>query len=126
MYKPRVFLAPLPEGVLGYTDGETSIWLDDQLLDVDRDIVLQHELIHFYRGHRGHCLTVTEYGIDREIASSRIHLDALGEAAAWSEHLWSIAEELDVSPETVETRAHALTPRERELLTTRLADAHWA
>ena len=50
---PKIIDAPLPEGVLGYTDGVARIWLDDQLTAVDRRVVLDHELIHYVRGHRG-------------------------------------------------------------------------
>ncbi|UYG15806.1 hypothetical protein BRM3_09120 [Brachybacterium huguangmaarense] len=126
MSEPEIIDESLPKGVLGYTDGVSTIWLDDQMLEVDRAIVLEHELIHYHRGHTGHCLTVVEYGIDREIACRRVDAEALGEAAAWSPHPWVIADELDVMPETVETRLHMLTPAERQALDERLVDAHWA
>ena len=93
---------------------------------MDRRVVLDHELIHYARGHRGHCIAITERGIDRQVATGLIHLDGLGEAAAWSPHPVVIAEELDVMPETVIARLHALTPSEHAALRTRLADAHWA
>ncbi|WP_122940943.1 hypothetical protein [Brachybacterium sp. EE-P12] len=93
---------------------------------MDRRVVLDHELIHYARGHRGHCIAITERGIDRQVATGLIHLDGLGEAAAWSPHPVVIAEELDVMPETVIDRLHALTPSEHAALRTRLADAHWA
>lgn len=126
MRSPEIIDAPLPEGVLGYTDGVARIWLDEQLTAIDRRVVLDHELIHYSRGHRGHCLGVVEDGIDRQVATGLIHLDDLGEAAAWSPHPVVIAEELDVMPETVIDRLHALTPGERAALRARLADAHWA
>lgn len=109
MPEPEIIDEPLPEGVLGYTDGTGRIWLDDQLLSVDRAIVLEHELIHYYRGHTGRCLTVTEYGIDREIACRRVTVNALGEVAAGSGHTWVIADDLDVMSETIETRPLTLT-----------------
>lgn len=127
MLDPIIIDTPdLPEGVLGCTDGRRTIWLDDRLLAADRRVVLAHELIHLERGHEGHCLAVVEHGIDREVACSLIRVDELGEAAAWSQHLWVIADELHVMPETVEDRLHALTPRERAILEERVADAHWA
>lgn len=126
MPEPKIIDEPLPKGVLGYTDGVSTIWLDDQLLEVDRAIVLEHELIHFYRGHGAHCLTVTELGIDREVACRTVPLDRLGDAAAWSNHVTVIADELDVMPETIEDRLHMLTPTERQALDHRLVDAHWA
>ena len=126
MRPPEIIDAPLPEGVLGYTDGVARIWLDEQLTAVDRRVVLDHEMVHYARGHQGHCLGVVEDGIDRQVATGLIHLDDLGEAAAWSPHPVVIAEELDVMPETVEHRVHALTPCERSALHARLADAHWA
>ncbi|MGO2361180.1 MAG: hypothetical protein ACTH6N_08610 [Brachybacterium tyrofermentans] len=125
MMEPTIKAAPLPEHVLGYTDGDT-IYLDDQLLDVDREIVLRHELSHYYRGHDGHCLTVIEHGINRELACEFIRLDDLGEAAAWSNHVLVIADELDVMPLILEHRLHTLTPSERRALDARLVDAHWA
>lgn len=110
MRPPEIIYDDLPEGVLGYTDGVSRIWLDRHLDKVDRRVVLDHELIHYARGDRGHCIAVIEHGIDREVATGLIHLDDLGEAAAWSAHPHVIAEELDVMPDTVENRVHALTP----------------
>ncbi len=126
MLEPRILDAPLPEGLLGYTDGTSTIWLDERLTAVDRRVVLEHELTHYARGHTGHCLAVVEHGIDREVACGLIHVDELGEAAAWSPHPIVIAQELDVMPETVVDRLHALTDHERAALTKRLRDAHWA
>lgn len=125
MREPEIIEAALPDGLLGFTDGVARIWLDRELTAVDRRVVLDHELIHYARGHRGHCLTVIEHGIDREVACGLIHITDLGEAAAWSEHIVVIAEELDVMPETVIDRLHALTPRERAALEARVAEAHW-
>lgn len=126
MRPPKIIDAALPEGVLGYTDGIARIWLDEQLTAVDRRVVLDHEMVHYARGHHGHCIGVIEHGIDRQVATGLIHLDDLGEAAAWSPHPHDIAEELDVMPDTVIDRLHALTPGERTALRERLRDAHWA
>ena len=125
MRPPEIIDAALPEGILGFTDGVSRIWLDRELTAVDRRVVLDHELVHYARGHRGHCLAVVERGIDREVACGLIHITDLGEAAAWSEHIVVIAEELDVMPETLIDRLHALTPRERAALEARVAEAHW-
>ena len=126
MHEPTIIDDALPEGILGMTDGRTTIWLDEQLTAVDRRVVLAHELLHYRRGDEGHCTAVVEHGIDREVACSLIRLDALGDAAAWSQHIWVVADELDVMPETVTHRLHALTPTERAALEDRVADAHWA
>lgn len=125
MRPPEIIDTALPDGLLGFTDGISRIWLDEQLTAVDRRVVLDHELIHYARGHKGHCIAVIEHAIDREVAAGLIHLEDLGEAAAWSPHPYVIAEELDVMPETVEDRLHALTPGERAALGERLVDAHW-
>ena len=92
---------------------------------MDRRVVLDHALVRYSRGNRGHCLAIVDHGIDREVACGLIHITDLGEAAAWSEHIVVIAEELDVMPETVIDRLHALTPRERAALEARVAEAHW-
>lgn len=125
MRPPKIIYKALPDGLLGFTDGISRIWLDHELTKVEQRVVLDHELIHYSRGHRGHCIAVIEHGIDREVAAGLIHIEDLGEAAAWSPHPYVIAEELDVSPETVEDRLHTLTPGERTTLWKRLADAHW-
>ena len=125
MLEPTIIDTDLPEGVLGYTDGVARIWLDRQLTAVDRRVVLDHEMVHYVRGDRGHCIAVVEHGIDREVACGLIRVDELGAAAAWSEHITVIAEELDVMPETVVDRLHALTDTERAALRDRLTDAHW-
>lgn len=125
MRTPEIIDAALPEGLLGFTDGVSRIWLDRELTAVDRRVVLDHELIHYSRGHRGHCLAVVERGIDREVASGLIHVNDLGEAIAWSDHVIVIADELDVMPETVIDRLHTLTAGERAALEERIAEAHW-
>ena len=126
MSEPTIIDMPLPDGLLGATDGVSTIWLDDQLLAADRRVVLEHELIHLENGDRASCVTLIEHGIDREVACRLITVDDLGEAAAWSEHVVVIADELDVMPETVEHRLHALTPGERAALEARVENAHWA
>ncbi|MGO2311655.1 MAG: ImmA/IrrE family metallo-endopeptidase [Brachybacterium tyrofermentans] len=126
MRPPEIIYAALPDGLLGFTDGISKIWLDHQLTAVERRVVLDHELIHYARGHLGHCVAVIEHSIDQQVAAGLIHIEDLGEAAAWSPHPYVIAEELDVAPETVEDRIHTLTPGERAALRERLADAHWA
>ena len=126
MHEPTIIDDALPEGILGLTDGHTTIWLDERLTAVDRRIVLAHELLHYQRGDAGHCTAVVEHGIYREVACSLIRIDALGEAAAWSQHIWVIADELDAMPGTVTDRLHALTDVERAALEECVADAHWA
>lgn len=69
MRPPEIIDAALPEGLLGFTDGVSRIWLDQQLTTVDRRVVLEHELVHYARGHRGHCIAVIEHGIDCEVAT---------------------------------------------------------
>lgn len=125
MLEPTIIDTDLPEGVLGYTDGIARIWLDRQLTAVDRRVVLDHEMVHYIRSDTGHCLAVYERGIDREVASGLINVGDLGDAAAWSEHLTVIADELDVAPETITDRLHTLTDDERADLEQRIADAHW-
>lgn len=126
MDEPTIIFQDLPDGLLGFTDGTSTIWIDKHLSQVDRRVVIEHELVHYVRGHRGHCLAVHENGIDRIVASGLIHLEDLGDAAAWSPHPWVIAQELDVMPETVEDRLHTLTTGERAALAARLKDAYWA
>lgn len=125
MREPKIIEAALPDGLLGFTDGIARIWLDRELTAVDRRVVLDHELIHYSRGHRGHCVAVIERDIDRDVARGLIHVTDLGEAIAWSEHIVVIAEELDVMPDTVIDRLHTLTAGERAALEARVAEAHW-
>lgn len=126
MRETEIIDTALPEGILGFADGVSTIWLDEQLTAVDRRVVLDHALVRYSRGNRGHCLAIVDHGIDREVACGLIHITDVGEAAAWSGHIVVIAEELDPMLETVIDRLHALTPRERAALVARVAGAHWA
>jgi hypothetical protein len=66
-----------------------------------------------------------ERRIDLAVARQLVEVDALGEAAAWSEHVTVIADELRVMPQTIVDRVETLTDGERAWLEDRLRDAHW-
>lgn len=121
---PKIIDARLPDGVLGATDG-TTIWLDTDLTRGERRCVLAHELAHVAAGDAGTCTSVIERRIDFAVARALITIEPLGHAAAWSPRLEVIAQELEVTPETVQNRLRTLTCREHADLTARLRDAWW-
>jgi hypothetical protein len=119
-----VIAAELPPGVNGYTDG-VRVWLSRWLTRVEARVVLRHELEHVTRGDAGRCPPSVERRIDLAVARQLVEVDALGDAAAWSEHVTVIADELRVMPQTIVDRVETLTDGERAWLEDRLRDAHW-
>lgn len=126
MNEPRIIYDHLEPGLLGQTDGQRYIWIDPRQSAASVRETLDHELAHYWHGDAGHQAPKIEARIEAGVARGIIHLEDLGEAAAWSEHLFVVAEELSVRPQTVELRLRHLTDGERAQLAARLAGAHWA
>ncbi|GAA1714801.1 ImmA/IrrE family metallo-endopeptidase [Brachybacterium phenoliresistens] len=126
MNEPRIIYDHLEPGLLGQTDGQRYIWIDRRQSAASMRETLDHELAHFLHGDAGHQAPKVEARIEAAVAQGIIHLEDLAWAAAWSEHVCVVAEELAVRPQTVELRLQLLTDEERDRLAERLAEAHWA
>lgn len=85
------------KGPWGLSDGEQRIWMDKDLLQVERRCTLAHELEHIRRGHHGCQDSRTEAAVTAAAArwllpDPRAVADALvwadGDLALAADHLW--------------------------------------
>lgn len=109
---------------LGATDGHSTVWLDDQQLQVERRCTLAHELAHIDLGHTSGCSDRDEIQASRLAARRLIRLDQLADALVWSQHLDVVAEALWVDVPTLRARLDHLHPAERHYLRQRIEAAH--
>lgn len=101
----------------GYTDGYSTIWLDDRLTAVERRCVLTHELLHVIHGHT----TEQPHHIEEQIHAATARwlvpwpylLAAMGEQV---DH-FDVAEQLGVTVEVLQYRLAHATPGELASLT---------
>jgi hypothetical protein len=114
----------LRPGIWGAGDGESRIWLDKRLGQVERRCTLAHELEHLHRGHRGCQDPVTEAHV---AAMAARHLlpdpHAVADALVWSRgDLEVAADELWVDEPTLRARLDArhLHPAERAIIVARI------
>ena len=77
--RPRITLSwlDLPPGVRGATDGTSAIWMEVDLLQVERRCTLAHELAHIDLGHTTKPTVAEEQVARRLTAQKLIHWDAL-------------------------------------------------
>jgi len=102
---------------------ERTIYLHTTLTPGQLRAVLTHELVHALRGPSPRfALAWEEDQVRRISARLLIDLGDLLEAAAWSQHLAVVADELWVDAMAVEVRVTHLDRAEREALEARVAD----
>lgn len=106
----------LPGDLRGMTDGHSTIWMDDRLLQVERRCTLAHEQAHIRLGHVGHQEGREEYRARKLAAQQLIHRDDLIRALQWAMSLEEAADELWVTPEVLRDRIHFMHPSERLLI----------
>lgn len=98
------------------TNGNNAIWLDQDLLQVERRCAIQHEQAHIDLGHTNCDDPREEQAARRLTAKKLIHWDALVDVFKWAHTAHEAAEELCVTPEILEDRLQFLHHRERALL----------
>lgn len=106
----------LPPGVRGATDGTSAIWMETDLLQVERRCTLAHELAHVDLGHTSCDNHSDEAAARRLTANKLIHWDDLVDAFRWAHTAEEAADELWVTPEVFEDRVRFLHPHEKALL----------
>lgn len=106
----------MPPGLRGATDGETAIWLERRLLQVERRCTLTHELVHVDLGHDCAQDAKSEASVRRITANRLIDWDALVDAFRWAHNAAEAADELWVTLDVLEDRLRFLSPIERALL----------
>ncbi|MCD1287288.1 ImmA/IrrE family metallo-endopeptidase [Brevibacterium sp. CCUG 69071] len=106
----------LPPGMRGATDGSSAIWMEPDLLQVERRCTLAHELAHIDLGHTEKTTVAEENAARRYAAQKLIDWDALVDAFRWAHNAHEAADELWVTPEVLEDRLRFLHPNERALL----------
>ena len=119
-----VHYVDLHPGVWGVGDGESRIWLDRQLGQVERRCTLAHELEHLRRGDHGCQDEATEAHV--AAAAARYLLPdphAVADALVWARGDIAVAaDELWVDEPTLRARLHArhLHPAEHAIIVRRI------
>lgn len=108
------YVAP-PDGLDAITDGST-VWLNNQALQVERRCAIAHETVHLERGEHCDQDTAREASVDREAARRLITFSALVDAARWARTWQEGAEELWVTPAIMLARIDTLTEHECSIL----------
>lgn len=98
------------------TNGNNAIWLDQDLLQVERRCAIQHEQAHIDLGHTNCDDPREEQAARRLTAQKLIHWDALFDVFKWAHTAFEAADELWVTPEVLEDRLRFLRPHEKHLL----------
>ena len=98
------------------TNGNNAIWLDQDLLQVERRCAIQHEQAHIDLGHTNCDDPREEQAARRLTAQKLIHWEALVDVFKWAHTAFEAADELWVTPEVLEDRLRFLHPHEKGLL----------
>lgn len=104
------------DGRIAATNGTSAIWLDEDLLQVERRCALAHEQAHMDLGHGSNPTDADEDSADRYTAQKLIEWDALVDVFRWAHNAHEAADELWVTPEVFKDRLRFLHPHERALL----------
>lgn len=105
----------MPDGLSGATDGH-RIYLDYDLLQVERRCTLAHELAHIDLGHHGRQDRKEEDRANRLASHRLIDWHHLTDAFRWARTTHEAATELWVTPKVLHDRLRFLHPHERALL----------
>lgn len=110
-------IAPLPVGLLAFTDHETRhVTLADDLEQVERRCSIEHERQHILDPEG------SEEAVCRRTARVLLpEIRAVGEALAWAHDVAEAADELWVDEDVLIERLRGLHPAERHYLRRRLA-----
>lgn len=110
----RVSHVAMPEDdELAYTNCVDRIWLDENLLQVERRCALTHELQHIYMGHTGHQEPRVELTVRVITARRLITFDNLMHEARWAHSFHELADCLWVTPAVLADRINYLKKEER-------------
>lgn len=120
-----VHYVELHPGVWGVGDGESRIWLDHRLGQVERRCTLAHELEHLYRGHHG-CQDAAAEAVVAAAAARYLLPDphVVADALVWAHgDVEAAADELWVDEPTLRARLDAryLRPGERAIIVARIS-----
>ena len=106
----------MPDGIRGATNGTSAIWMEPDLLQVERRCTLAHELAHVDLGHTTRPSVAEESAAKRLTARRLIDWDGLVDAFRWSDSVQEAADELWVTVDVLEDRLHFLGGHEKALL----------
>lgn len=98
------------------TNGNNAIWLDQDLLQVERRCAIQHEQAHIDLGHTNCDDPREEQAARRLTAQKLIHWDSLVDVFKWAHTAYEAADELWVTPDVLEDRLRFLRSHEKHLL----------
>lgn len=104
------------DGRIAATDGTSAIWLDKDLLQVERRCALAHEQAHMDLGHGPNPTDSDEEAACRYTAQKMIEWDALVDVFRWAHNAAEAADELWVTLDVLDDRLAGLSTIERALL----------
>lgn len=103
-------------GILGSTDGATTIAMHPHQSQAQRRCTLQHELVHLARGTRHGCDEAEERAVERAAARILIPMPLLLDKLRWTRHLAELADECWVDEPMLMARLDGLSPAERAMV----------
>ncbi|MFF0816591.1 hypothetical protein ACFYVR_15790 [Rhodococcus sp. NPDC003318] len=120
----------LPDGVAGFWDGETTIYLDPRLTQAAKRSTLEHETQHVDRDFAPIdevLLAREEALVDKLAARNLITIDALIDALRWCRGVAGaeLVDEVWTDHHTLNVRLASLTPDERTQIESALTDCDW-
>lgn len=120
----------LDEGVAGYWDGESTIYLDPRLTQSQKRSTLEHETTHIDRGFVPSddvLLAREESKVDEIAARNLISIDSLIDALRWCRGVAGaeLADEVWTDQHALNVRLATLNPAERAEIEAALTDCEW-
>ena len=111
------------DGRVAATRGN-HIYLDKDLLQVERRCAIQHEQVHLDLGHAD-CEDPADEAKARAVTARRLlSANQLIPVALWTQSIEEAADELWVTPQVLEDFIATLTPQEWETITQAIGEAH--
>lgn len=101
----------LPPGMSGATDGR-RIYLERNLLQVERRCTLAHELVHVDMGHVGCQPPDVEWDVRRRTARKLLTVGQVVRVAPWAHDVAEAADELWVTHRVLMDYLHSVTEDE--------------
>lgn len=118
-----LFFTTFEDGRVAATRGN-HIYLDKDLLQVERRCAIQHEQVHRDLGHTD-CEDAAAEAKARAVTSRRLlSAKQLIPVALWTQSIEEAADELWVTPQVLEDFIATLTAEEWDMITRAIGDAH--
>lgn len=118
-----LYFTTFEDGRVAATHGN-RIYLDKDLLQVERRCAIQHEQVHLDLGHTDCDDEIAEARARSVTARRLLSAKQLIPVALWTQSIEEAADELWVTPQVLEDFLAALTSDEWDMITQAVGDAH--